>query len=66
MEWLGYNELETMKEIGCGLIQSIITALNWRGLISHEKTEGSQCPGRGFKPEPRVTAKNVTGEKRFM
>jgi hypothetical protein len=66
VEWLGYNKLETMwKEIGGGLIQGTITALTWRGLKPHEKTEGSRCPGRGSNSAPRVTAKNSTGETRF-
>ena len=66
MERLGYNEPETMwKKIGCGLIQGTITALTWKGLKSHEKTEGIRCPGRGSNPAPRVTAKNSTGETRF-
>ena len=66
-EWLDYNELETMwKEIGCGLNQGTSTPLTWRDLKPHEKTEGSRCPGRGSNPAPRATAKNSTGETRFM
>jgi hypothetical protein len=68
VEWLGYNELETMwKGIGCGLIQGIITVFTriWRGFKPHEKTEDSRCPSRGSKPAPRVTAKNSARERRL-